>query len=293
MTATAKFEQASQFFDQFHGQLATERLGRPLTVPAVHRTIEISSAQKSAFLEKSVVKAMVYLGQSGRWADQSLFIRTIAANVESDAEHVLATQLADQINRPDLAVMIGRSARANGFTDYVWSSFPRVAVPAGYESNWTMIHAISRQESQFDRQIASHAGAKGLMQLMPGTARETAPRAGLEYAYGNLSDPAYNIALGSTYFGQLMDQYGGNYVLSVAAYNAGPGNVNKWLRNNGDPRGGVDVLTWIENIPLSETRNYVQRVLENAVVYDLLNPKRANIVSKTPLSTYLGKRTPG
>ena len=92
----------------------------------------------------------------------------------------------------------------------------------------------------------------------------------------------------------MMDLYRGSYVLAVAAYNAGPGNVNKWLRSIGDPRvPGTDVLDWIERIPLSETRDYVHRVLENAVVYDLLNPKRANIRSRTPLSAYLGKSQPG
>ena len=91
-----------------------------------------------------------------------------------------------------------------------------------------------------------------------------------------------------------MDRYGGSYLLSVAAYNAGPGNVNKWIAANGDPRlPGTDVLTWIDRIPLSETRNYVQRVLENAVIYDILNPARANIRSRTPLSAYLGKSQPG
>jgi soluble lytic murein transglycosylase len=101
------------------------------------------------------------------------------------------------------------------------------------------------------------------------------------------------VRLGSTYFGQMMDRYAGSYVLAVAAYNAGPGNVDRWLRTVGDPRSGMDVLSWIEAIPLSETRNYVQRVLENAVVYDLLNPRRANIKSTTPLSAYLGKSQPG
>jgi soluble lytic murein transglycosylase len=91
-----------------------------------------------------------------------------------------------------------------------------------------------------------------------------------------------------------MDRFGGSYVLAVCAYNAGPGNVNKWLAANGDPRNpGSDVLSWIEAIPLSETRNYVQRVLENAVVYDLLNPGKANIRTATPLSSYLGKSKPG
>ena len=131
------------------------------------------------------------------------------------------------------------------------------------------------------------------MQLMPGTARQTAPVAGVNYDPGSLYDTAYNVRLGSTYFGQMMDRYAGSYVLAVAAYNAGPGNVDRWLRTVGDPRSGMDVLSWIDAIPLSETRNYVQRVLENAVVYDLLNPRRANIKSATPLSAYLGKSQPG
>jgi soluble lytic murein transglycosylase len=291
--ATAYYEQAAQYFDQFHGQLATERLGRPIINLTKPRTVEISAMERDGFESRSLVRALVYLGQTGRWQDQSLFVRTLANSVKTDAEHLLATELATRVNRPDLAVMVGRNARAAGLTDYLVSSFPQLSVPTDHASSWTMIHAIARQESQFDRQATSRVGARGLMQLMPGTARETAPRAGLAYNYGSLIDPNYNIALGSTYFGQLMDQFGGNYVLSVAAYNAGPGNVRKWLNANGDPRTGVDVMTWIEAIPLSETRNYVQRVLENAVVYDLLNPARANVRSQTPLSTYLGKRRPG
>ncbi len=286
-------EQAAEYFDFFHGQLAIERLGRPIANPTQPRDVEISADERAAFQSRSLVRALVYLGQSGRWEDQSLFVRTLSNTVKTDAEHVLATELADRVKRPDLAVMVGRNARSAGFTDYLISAFPQVQVPSDHNGSWTMIHAISRQESQFDRLATSRVGARGLMQLMPGTARETAPRAGLSYSYDSLGDPQYNIALGSTYFGRLMNQFGGNYVLSVAAYNAGPGNVRKWLAANGDPRNGVDVMTWIEAIPLSETRNYVQRVLENAVVYDLLNPSRAAVRSKTPLSTYLGKPRPG
>jgi soluble lytic murein transglycosylase len=292
--ATSYYENAGQYFDQFHGQLALERLHRPIAPPVVQRTVEISGAQREAFNSSSLVKAAKLLGQQGNWADQSKFVRAIAANAYSDADAVLANELAAKISRPDLAVMIGRNARTAGLGDYLRTAFPQVTVPADIAGSWTMIHAISRQESQFDKQIVSHAGARGLMQLMPGTARQTAPRAGLNYDFASLSDPTYNIRLGSTYFGQLMDTYGGSYVLSVAAYNAGPGNVNRWITANGDPRiPGTDVLGWIEKIPLSETRNYVQRVLENAVVYDMLNPTRANIRSSTPLSAYLGKSQPG
>ena len=132
-----------------------------------------------------------------------------------------------------------------------------------------LIHAIARQESQFDKAAVSHAGARGLMQLMPGTARETAGKIGLVYLPENLtSDTGYNIQLGSSYFQRMLVRYNGSYPLAVAAYNAGPGNVNKWLAANGDPRlPGGDIVRWIESIPFSETRNYVQRVMENLQIY--------------------------
>ncbi|RJT21288.1 lytic transglycosylase domain-containing protein [Chakrabartia godavariana] len=287
------YESAARFFDQFHGQLASERLGRVPRVRNDDAVVNVSAAQRENFNRRTIVRALIALGQSGNWVDQSLFVRSLANAVDNEVDHVLATELAARIARPDLNVMIGRNARNTGLANYVNAAFPQVEVPPELTSSWTMIHAISRQESQFDKEATSRVGARGLMQLMPATARDTAPRAGLAYNYESLGNPQYNMALGSTYFGRLMDMYGGSYVLAVAAYNAGPGNVNRWLRAYGDPRSEVDVLTWIENIPLSETRNYVQRVLENAVVYDLLNPVRATVRSSTPLSTYLGKRYPG
>jgi len=291
--ATQYYTSAGEYFDQFHGQLALERLGKPVAPPPIARKIEVSAAERAGFENSSLVQAAKYLGAQGQWQEQTRFVRAIAAKANTDLDSILATELAQRINRPDLAVMIGRNARAAGLGDYLRTAFPQVKVPDDIAGSWTMIHAIARQESQFDRQIVSHAGARGLMQLMPGTARETAPFAGLNYDPGALYDTSYNVRLGSTYFGQMMDRYAGSYVLAVAAYNAGPGNVDRWLRTIGDPRAGMDVLSWIERIPLSETRDYVQHVLENAVVYDLLNPRSANIKSPTPLSAYLGKSKPG
>ena len=134
-----------------------------------------------------------------------------------------------------------------------------------------------------------------MMQLMPGTAREISSKIGLGYDYGRLTgDPSYNIMLGSSYFANLVDSWGGSVPLAVASYNAGAGNVRKWIRDNGDPRlPGADIVRWIEDIPYQETRNYVQRVLENAVVYDVLHPNRRIGPETNRLSYYLGKRTPG
>lgn len=295
-TANGYFTRAAVFPDQFYGQLSLERLGRPIPAPAtVERPVEISAAERAAFANRSVVRAVKALGEMGYWEDQSKFARAIANNADSDSDHYLAVELAQSIGRPDMGVMVGRRAVSSGLDGYGASAFPRVPVPSEAQYNWTMVHAIVRQESQFDRQIVSHAGARGLMQLMPGTAREQAGKLGISYSPGALNDPSYNIMLGSSYFQRMLDYYGGSYPLAVAAYNAGPGNVNRWIRANGDPRlPGADMLRWIEQIPIYETKNYVQRVLENAVVYEAMNPDRARFRgSNTPLSQYLGKQSPG
>lgn len=285
---------ANGYGDQFYGQLGAERLGLPQRPPAVVADKPIDPATRAAFYNREVVRAAQYLGQVGDYQTQSLFVRQIATDAATDADHALANQLAIALNRPDLGVMVGRSALQNGLSDYRASGYPSVAVPADREGEFTMIHAIARQESQFDRAAISSAGARGLMQLMPGTAREQAGKLGLGYDAGALTtDTGYNINLGSSYFQRMYANYG-SYPLAVAAYNAGPGNVNKWLRANGDPRtGGVDMIDWIEAIPFYETRNYVQRVLENAVVYDLLHPARARSNGNARLSWYLGTRPAG
>ncbi len=288
------FTRAAHYYDQFHGQLALERLGQPQPRPAPMATVSFSQAQRDAFNDNSLVRAARVLGEIGSWRDQSQFLRAIANNAHSDSEHYFAARLADDIRRPDLAVMVGRSARINGLDDYVPTAFPTTRVPPGYENNWTFIHAISRQESQFDRAAMSRVGARGLMQLMPGTAREQARALGLNYDADALTqDTNYNIMLGSAYFQRMVNYYAGSYPLAIAAYNAGPGNVNRWLHSNGDPRSGsIAMLQWIEAIPLTETRNYVQRVLENAVVYETMRPG-SPADQRNLLSRFLGKSQPG
>ena len=131
-----------------------------------------------------------------------------------------------------------------------------------------MVYAITRQESTFDPAAQSSAGARGLMQLMPDTAKRTAKRFGIEFDLGQLLDPAYNVKLGVAHLGELMDDWKGSHILMFASYNAGGGNVSKWIKAYGDPRSpNVDPIDWVERIPFSETRNYVQRVMENLLVY--------------------------
>lgn len=287
------FQRAAQYQDAYYGQLSAERLGIALKAPDPIPTAPVADSERTAFYDREPVRAAQMLGTLGNWSDQSVFLRQIAANATSASDHRLGIELSRSLNRPDLGVMISRSALQNGLDDYVAAGYPTVTVPAPVQSYWTMIHAISRQESQFDRQIVSHAGAVGLMQLMPGTARETATRMGMPYSPSSLTDPSFNVSLGVNYFQRLFGTYG-SYPLAVAAYNAGPGNVNKWLAANGDPRSGqVDMVDWIEAIPFTETRGYVQRVLENAVVYSLMYPQNSQANRTAPLDWYLGRRPGG
>jgi soluble lytic murein transglycosylase len=292
--ADAFYARAAGFPDLYYGQLASERTGRPLRSPPDFNGRVTEPAIREAFYRKEVVRATQLLGTLGRYEEQSLFVRQIARDASSDTDHILSAELSRTIGRPDLGVMVGRSALQNGLSDYTAAGYPSVRVPEASQDYWTIIHAIARQESQFDRAAVSHAGARGLMQLMPGTAREVAGQIGLGYRRDALTvDTDYNIQLGSHYFKRMYALYG-SYPLAVAAYNAGPGNVNKWIRANGDPRmPGGDMVRWVEQIPIFETKNYVQRVLENAVVYDLMNPQRARSRGPANMSWYLGKNRPG
>jgi soluble lytic murein transglycosylase len=290
--AESYYAQAATAPDQFYGQLATERLGRTVPAPPSVPPITPTDAERQAFAQRSLVEAAKVLGQLGRYSDQTLFVRAIAQSLDNDRERVLAADFGRSIGRPDLGVWIAREARSKGASFYARSGFPEVTVSPVFARYWTISHAITRQESSFDRGAVSNAGARGMMQLMPGTARETAGKLGLGYDFSRLTtDPAYNVMLGTSYFSTLLDQWGGNMPLAVASYNAGVGNVRKWVAQNGDPRlPGVDMVQWIEAIPFFETRNYVQRVLENAVVYDTF---AQGAPAGNRLSFYLGKTGPG
>ncbi|MFY8194859.1 MAG: lytic transglycosylase domain-containing protein, partial [Novosphingobium sp.] len=254
-----------------------------------------SADERSRFYSQPLTLAVREVASNGDWKTTVRFFKEVAEQQQTEAQHMMVANLARELGRRDLGVIVGQAAAARGYLDFQHIAFPLIPVPPGYESKWTGIHAISRQESQFAQNAVSHAGARGLMQLMPGTANEQAGKLGLSYNASSLTqDAGYNIQLGSGYFQRMLDYYGGSWPLAVAAYNAGPGNVNKFLRANGDPRnGGIDWVEWIEKIPLSETRNYVQRVLENAVVYEAMNPQYASYRGSNPMSYFIGKREPG
>jgi soluble lytic murein transglycosylase len=287
--AGAWLEQAAANPDQFYGQLALERLGRTASPPPA--AMPIDPAERGAFAQRPLAQAIRYLGTTGRRGDQTVFIRALAEQLANERERALAGDFGRSIGRLDMGVWAAREARTSGESFYARSAFPDVPIPPAYSRNWAFAHGIMRQESSFDRSAISSAGARGMMQLMPATARQAAGRVGVPYSLERLTeDPAYNVLLGNYHLQLLLDEWGGNAVLVAAAYNAGSGNVRRWVRENGDPRSpGADVVRWIEEIPFSETRNYVQRVLENMMVYDLINPNRNGAPMRHRISTYLGQ----
>jgi soluble lytic murein transglycosylase len=287
------FQRAAAYPELFYGQLALERLGRAVPAPNPLPTFAVTNAQRAAFQSRPIVVATRLLGQQGQYQDEALFVRALAEGLDNDAERTLAVEFGHQIGRQDIPVWVARAARNNGQAFYVQDAYPRhsYAVPGG--SAWSLTHGITRQESSFDRTAVSYAGARGMMQLMPGTAREQAGKMGVGYDAARLtSDPSYNVMLGSAYFQRLLNRWDGSVPLAVASYNAGAGNVSKWVDRYGDPRRpGADMVQWIESIPFTETRGYVQRVIENSVIYDQLNPTPQQR-SALHVSRYLGKNRP-
>jgi soluble lytic murein transglycosylase len=283
------YELAAKYPDRFYGMLALERLGRPMPVLAATPGSQPTPEARAAFQARPLTKAVREVARDAPWSIGIKFYREIAAQAESDADAMLVAELARDIGRRDLAVILGEEAAAKGYYDFTGIAFPTLPTPSG--TNWTMVHAISRQESQFAQNAVSHAGARGLMQLMPGTAKEQAGKLGVTYLSASLIDnPDYNMRLGDGYFARMMDYYGGSYPLAVGAYNAGPGRINEWLRANGDPRrGDLSWEEWIERIPTKfETRNYIMRVLENAVVYEAMHPEKASYGGPRSISQFLG-----
>ena len=281
------YEMAAAYPDRFYGQLALKELGRPQPSFAMGTIAVPSAAQQAAFNASPLVRAVREVARDAPWRTGVQFYKELAEQAETPEQHAMVSALAREIGRRDLAVILADTAGTTGLGTSVALGYPVVPAPAG--TNWTFVHAIGRQESQFAENAISHAGARGLMQLMPGTAREQAGKMGITYMSADLiGSVGTNIRLGDGYFRRMMDYYGGSYPLAVAAYNAGPGNVNKWLRANGDPRTrSISWIDWLERIPVYETRNYVQRVLENAAAYEQLYPESAQTGRPRTVSDFL------
>jgi soluble lytic murein transglycosylase-like protein len=291
--AAADFAAAAAYPDTFYGQLAALALGdTPQQVAA-----RIQAAGEPAFTASDAIsfglqelpRAAALLVQMNDPQDAQIFLTRIGAVAGDDRTRELAAKLSLGLGYPQSAVAIARSAGTAGQM-LVREGWPLAeSPPAGLEPAIAL--GIMRQESSFDPTAISGAGAQGLMQLMPGTARKTSKDDGIPY--DNLFDPSQNMALGTAYLAGLIQQFGNCLPLAIAAYNAGPQNVANWIAENGDPemRGdasGADIIDWIEEIPFNETRNYVQRVTESIVIYRALQTGTAD----NPLTPWMTASAP-
>lgn len=266
--ANQAYREAAVHQTSFYGQLASEKAGiapSPLLAASPD-----GDWRNTSFAGKSITRAAQLLASAGDRRRTHWFMTHLATTLTGYQDLAGAAELAIfQMNRPDIAVRIAKIAARKGhvLNGAYYPNTELAKLNAGVEPALAM--AIARQESELNPDAVSHAGARGLMQLMPATAQKVAGWIGQPYSRARLtSDWRYNATLGQTYLARRLAQYDGAVALAAAAYNAGAGRVDNWLVQYGDPRTGrVDWIDWIETIPFNETRNYVQRVIEGLQVY--------------------------
>lgn len=256
--------------ETFYGQLSAAQLNRKGVFPK-DRNVVVSSRARAQYKRKNLVKAAKFLNDAGLRKDASLFLLRLSKNAQAPSDYILTADLANSLGQQHIVIKTAQMLQKEKGISESKYLYPPVGKGLKYVKNveWAFVSAIIRQESRFDHTAVSHAGARGLMQLMPATAKGVARRNGIRHQTSWLtSRPSHNISLGSRYLGQMVNRFDGNYAMAAAAYNAGPGRVDRWLKEFGDPRRGqIDLIDWIELIPIYETRNYVQRVLEGVYVY--------------------------
>ena len=267
--AKSWYNVAAKHNQTFYGQLALHNLG--IKNPS-NASTTISSSDKQSYRNNTIAKVSYILLKAGMHGNITRHLLTHAVtNAKTLGEKELVGNLALSFRRYELAVAAAKQGAKDGML-LANSGYPIISEVIGTPKERAFRLAIIRQESEFNKQAKSHAGARGYMQLMPRTARSVARELRVNYSLQKLtSNPSYNIKLGSHYLQKMLNKYDGAYVLAIASYNAGPGNVRKWQKKFGSPREQNslnDVIDWIELIPFTETRNYVQRVMENMIVYN-------------------------
>ena len=265
--ARSWYRKAARNLTAFYGQLAAHRLGTDFTMRFTSPR-KPTESQLARFTDRELVQVVRLLGQLDQAELARPFLIHLADLARTPTEHRMVAGLAMELGRDDLVVTVAKASRMEE-VELVEYLYPLRLLPDHSGPEDALILAVMRQESVFAVDAVSRAGARGLMQLMPATARQMARKLRLRYDAKALTrDPTLNIKLGSAYLNQMVERFSGSYLLAIAAYNAGPSRVSEWMRAHGDPREpGVDAIDWIERIPFSETRNYVQRVLENLQVY--------------------------
>lgn len=265
------YVKAAPYKTTFYGQLALAKVVSQPDLPK-DTISSLSHSEKNNYERHELVQAAQIFRLAGMGDMSARFMQAFIARENTPKAYKFAATVMADMGDYNEALRIAKDASARGYF-MTRQSYPVMTdwIEGATDVEMALTHAFVRQESMFDPQAVSHAGARGLMQLMPYTAREIASKINVTYDKQWLTEkPQYNVRLGTAYVEKLLEKYGGNYPLAIAAYNAGPSNVDQWIDEFGDPRDrDVDLIDWIEMIPVYETRNYVQRVLENVFVYRL------------------------
>ncbi|MDB3888763.1 lytic transglycosylase domain-containing protein [Candidatus Pelagibacter sp.] len=276
--STKWFKEASKYLTTYYGQLAFLEINKNEKFE-LSKDMEVNKEYRDYFFSKELVKVIYLLDELNENKYTKFILRHLANDNTNNGSEILAAELSTNIGRFDFAIQISKLAsyekRFHNKYNYPIISTPKYINGRKIPES-AFILSIIRQESEFDLSANSHAGAKGLMQLMPYTAKLVSKQAKLPYSRSRLTtDPEYNINLGSHYIAGLTLDYDGAYPFAIAAYNAGPNRVKYWKKINKDPqKKQVDYVNWIELIKFRETRNYVQRVLENYNVYRYILEQR-------------------
>jgi soluble lytic murein transglycosylase len=291
-TATKYFKTASQHSTIYYGQLAREYVGLG-GVPEEVGSGAFSAAARARVDNDEVIRALRLMYQASGKANLHMFLYSIASRFKTEDEMNAAADIVHDMGGTFMALKFAKAAGQFKIDIDSWS-YPVRGLPQwsqiGKPVEKALVFGLSRQESEFNPDAGSRVGAQGLMQLMPGTAKLVARQYRVPYTQSKLKgDPAYNVKLGAAHLADLVSDYNGSYVLTLVAYNAGPRRAREWVQSFGDLRSGqVDPVDWVENIPFQETRQYVQKVLQNVHIY------RSRLAPKTvrPMSADLKRGMP-
>ena len=280
------FETAAKEVTEFYGQLSFDQIKKNNVTLIENQELygkSLITKEDLKLMETSLYKATeIVLLYSNRNTAKKFF-SALLEFCNKPGEFQLVARLGENSRRVDLAIKASNKSFEKDINLYHFG-YPTISYKLASGLEKELVYAVIRQESIFDEKAHSRAGARGLMQLMPATAKRVSKKINLKYSKSSLkTNPQYNVALGSFYLKSLIENYNGSYLLALVGYNAGPRNAGKWIKKFGDPRKkNVDPISWIEQIPIKETRLYVKKVLSNLQVYRQKNQRSKNkkIISK-------------
>ncbi len=275
--ARSWYTKAAKFNTTFYGQISATKINKKTF--KVKNDFQLNEEDYKSFKKTKLARAAILLEELDRSEYSKDILRFLGSEEKTIKEKALAGKLSQELQRLDFAIQIAKESSYKN-VNLIDLNYPIIEIPKKVKNlkilDDSFILALIRQESEFDSKANSFAGAKGLMQIMPATGKLLSKKVGLSYSRAKLTEnDFYNLQLGSYYITNLYNEFNGSIYMALAAYNAGPHRVTRWVKRFGDPRTNkIDPIDWIELIPFSETRNYVQRVIENIQVYKFVLEKK-------------------